>query len=184
MPPVKKLELIPQRIKSALKNALQEAGFGNIVEITDELNGWLKSEDIPLTIGKSAVGNYAQVLRDQQQAFEITEDLMSEVGIDDEAAMHRGLMHMIAAQAVRLMVSTRENGGELDSKDLVNLGKMLKELMGSAGIREKILADEQARIEKQERERVAGQAETVSKKMGLNKEQAADLRRQLLGVAA
>lgn len=183
MPPPKKLDLVPSDLKKTLREALKDRGYGDIIEVTRELNSWLADEGIGLTIGKTAVGKYAQLLKDQSEALEIAEELMSEMGIEAEASMHKAIMQMIAAQAVQLMMNTREAGGHLEAKDLMNLGRMLKDVMSSAGIREKIVSDERERIEKETRERTAGEAEQAARQMGFDDDQAARLRRKLLGIA-
>lgn len=59
---------------------------------------------------------------------------------------------MIATSAMQLMRHVREEDGHLEPKDLMSLGRMLKDLMQSAGIREKVLADERVRIAEAARE--------------------------------
>lgn len=182
MPPPRKIDRMPKALRRWLREELKAAGFGDHVELSDRLNDRLAEAGEELTISKSAVGRYAQLLKDQDEAQKIAEGLMVDIGIEEEAGVQRAIMHMIAAQAVQLMADTREAGGTLDAKTLGTLGKMLKDLMGSAGIRERMRADERERVAKEERERVAETAETAVRKMGLTAEAAKRLRNELLGV--
>lgn len=160
MPPPKKLDLVPQRLIERLKGVLQERGFADIIAVTEELNFWLEDEGLELTIGKSAVGEFSKLLKDQKEAFSMAETLLSDMDLEAEADVHRTLMTMIATSAMQMMRAVREGDGHLEPKDLMNLSRMLKDLMGSAGIREKLLTDERARIAKEARE--AAQAEAMA----------------------
>jgi hypothetical protein len=81
--------------------------------------------------------------------------------IEAEGELHKVLMQMIATSAVHMIQSVREEGNNLEPKDLMNLGRMLKDLMASSGIREKIQNDERERIAKEARE--AAQLEMEAK---------------------
>uniref|UniRef100_UPI003561BF42 phage protein Gp27 family protein n=1 Tax=Actibacterium sp. TaxID=1872125 RepID=UPI003561BF42 len=145
MPPPRKVDLIPEELRKWLKEALSSRGFGDIIAVTDELNFKLEAAGLQLNVGKTAVGEFSKLLKDQREAFGIAETLMADMDIDKESEIHKVLMHMIASMAMQLMKATREDDGHLPAKDLMALGKMLKDLMASAGIREKLLDDERQR---------------------------------------
>lgn len=184
MPPPKKIDLLPEALIERLKALLAARGFGQIVEVTEELNGWLGAEGLELTISKTAVGEFSKMLKDQREAFSMAETLLSDMDLEAESDMHRTLMTMIATSAMQMMRAVREGDGHLDPKDLMNLGRMLKDLMGSAGIREKLLADEQARAEaigaKKEREAIRARIDEAEGAGDVDRE-AARKARELMG---
>ena len=77
MPPPKKLDLIPHEVRQRLAMALQERGFADIVAVTEELNFWLDDAGLEIRIGKSAVGEYSKLLKNQRDAFAMAETLLS-----------------------------------------------------------------------------------------------------------
>ena len=78
--------------------------------------------------------------------------------IEAEGELHKVLMQMIATSAVHMIHAVREEDGHLEPKDLMSLGRMLKDLMSSSGMREKLLADERARITRQAQEAAKAEA--------------------------
>ncbi len=161
MPPPRKIDLVPAELRERLAEMLAERGFGDIVDVTDELNFWLEEEGLELRIGKTAVGKFSKLLKDQREAFTMAETLLGDMDIEQEGEMHKVLMQMIATSAMQLMQHVREGDGHLDPKDLMSLGRMLKDLMSSADIREKIREDERIRIAQEAREQL--QAELQQK---------------------
>jgi hypothetical protein len=188
MPPVKKIDLLPDELKDALRKLLKETAYGDIHDVTARLNEWLRDEDIGLSIGKTAVGKYAQFLKHQQAALEAAEVVTAEIGIEGEAKMHKAIMQMIAGECINLMTQAREPGSDgeegagFNPLDLARLAKMLNDLMNSAGIREKISADERARAKQEAREEAAKDVEKVVKQAGLSKDLAASIISGVLGV--
>lgn len=178
MPPVRKIDLVPGELRDRLRRALEERGFGDIVAVTEELNAWLAADGLELRIGKSAVGEFSKLLKDQREAFSIASAVLAETDIDAESELHRVLMQMIGASAVHLIRAIREEEGQIDAKDLHFLSRMLKDLMSSAGIREKLLEDERKRLEKAQ----AARLEAAVAKGDLDAE-AADRARRILGFA-
>lgn len=161
MPPPKKLDLIPEAIRRSLAAELRERGYSDIVEVTDWLNDRLASEGLEIRIGKTAVGDFSKALKDQREAFALADELLSDLDIEREGEIHRVLMQMIATSAVHMIQNVREQDGHLDPKDLMSLGRMLKDLMASSGMREKLLSDERERVAREARE--AQQAELTDK---------------------
>lgn len=159
MPPVRKVDLLPPPLLDRLKRELSERGFGGIVEVTEALNEWLAEEGLELRLGKTAVGEFSKLLKQQQQALGLAEQLLAEMDVERESDLHKVLMQMIATSAVKLFMAASEDGEDLSPDDLYKLGRMLRDIMASVGIREKVIADERKRIEeeaaKAERARLA-----------------------------
>lgn len=187
MPPPKKLDLIPTELRDRLAQELEAHGFGNIVEITESLNFWLEESGLSLTIGKSAVGDFSKALKDQREAMGLAETLLADMDIERESDLHKVLMQLIATSAVQLIRSVRAEDGQLEAKELMSLGRMLKDLMSSAGLREKLRDDERARIAKEARAAAEAEMgerlETAVTEAGLTEDRANDIRRKVLGMS-
>lgn len=148
MPAVRKLDLVPKELRDRLQRSLEARGYGDIVAITEELNFWLDEAGLELRVGKSTVGEFSKVLKDQRDAFSIAAAVLAETDLDAESELHRTLMQMIGASAVHLIKAVRDEDGQIGPQDLHFLSRMLKDLMHSAGIREQILENERKRLEK------------------------------------
>ena len=68
---------------------------------------------------------------------------MQDQGLEDEAKRHNVLFQMITTLAFKVMKNqmTKE-GDEIDPRELHFLGKMMKDIMASSGIREKLVEEE------------------------------------------
>lgn len=186
MPPPRKLDLVPEELRRWLAEELRNRGFADIVEVTEALNFRLQEAGLELSVGKSSVGDFSKALKDQREAFAIAETLLSDMDIEAEGDLHRVLVQMIATSAVQMIQAVRADDKHLAPKDLMSLGRMLKDLMASSGMREKLLADERARIARAARE--AAQAEmdqalqATATEAGLSAEMLDRLRRGVLGL--
>ena len=158
MPAPAKLDLIPPELRDWLREELAARGFADIVDVTEALNFRLQEQGLELTVGKTAVGKFSKALKDQREAFSIAETLLSDMDIEAEGELHKVLMQMIATSAVHMIHAVREEDWHLEPKDLMSLGRMLKDLMSSSGMREKLLADERARITRQAQEAAKAEA--------------------------
>ena len=184
MPPPKKLDLVPEELIEDLKRMLADRGFSDIVEVTEEFNTRLEIEGCEIRVGKTAVGNFSKMLKDQREAFSMAETLLSDMDLEAESDMHRTLMTMIATSAMQMMRSVREGNGHLPAGDLMNLGRMLKDLMGSSAVREKLLADERRRIAQEAREDAAEPAAKTVRQAGMSEELENRIKANILGVEA
>lgn len=140
MPAPRKVDLLPPELRARLAEALAARGFGDIVAVTESLNVWLEERGLELRLGKTAVGEFSKLLKDQREAFGMAETLLADMDVSAESEMHRTLMQMIATSAMHMMRAVRDEDEHLDAKSLMSLGRMLKDLMQSAGIREQLLA--------------------------------------------
>lgn len=182
MPPPKKIDLVPPELRDWLQQELSERGFAEIVEVTEALNFRLEEAGKELRIGKTAVGEFSKALKDQREAFTLAETLLSDMDIEQESDLHKVLMQMIATSAVQLMRSVREEDGHLEAKELMALGRMLKDLMQSVGFREKIRADERERIAAEARKAAANGVAQDASELGLTKDTVEAIKAKILGV--
>ncbi|MEO1474366.1 MAG: phage protein Gp27 family protein [Pseudomonadota bacterium] len=188
MPPVRKVEKLPPEFRRWLHEELTARGFGEYETLADALNWRLEDAGLDLRIQKSALADYGSEYKEfaklQEEAGAWTKTWMTDAGLDSEAESHKILFQMINALAFKHMKGLLEEGVEVEAKNLHFIGKMLKDVMASSGIREKLVADAAERAAKEARERAAGDAEKAAKSAGLTAEKAAAIRNAVLGVAA
>ena len=193
MPPPKKVDLLPQEQKTWLKEALKEGGFAGYEQLADDLNTRLEDAGITMRVGKSALHNfgkeYAEFVRFQEEASAWAADWMKDNGLEEEAKRHNILFQMITSLAFKVMQhQLTQPGSEINPQELSFLGKMLKDVMSSSGMREKITADERARLKKEAfeeaRAKVTEAMDDVMAEAGLSDKLASDMRKKFLGIKA
>lgn len=151
MPPPRKVDLLPPELKSFLQDALKQRGFAGYEDLADELNFMLEDAGLTLRIGKSALHSYGQeyseFVKYQEEASSWAAEWMNDNGLEEEAQRHNILFQMITTLAFKVMqTQMSKSGDEIDPKELHFIGKMLKDVMSSSGIREKMKTDERARV--------------------------------------
>jgi hypothetical protein len=147
MPAPRKVDLLPPELKRWLEAELRTRGFAGYEALAEALNWKLEEEGLELRIQKSALhsfgAEYAEFVKVQEAASAWATEWMSEAGIGDEAKRHNVLFQMITALAFKVMQAQMTRAGdEIDPRELGFLGKMMKDIMSSAGIREQLVAAE------------------------------------------
>lgn len=151
MPAPRKVDLLPPELRRWLQEELKARGFGDYVALAEALNFRLEEEGLALRIGKSALHaygqEYAEFARHQEEASAWAAEWMRDAGLEEEAQRHNILFQMITTLAFKVMrAQMLKEGGEIDPRELAFLGKMLKDVMASSGMREKLMEAERARI--------------------------------------
>lgn len=187
MPPPKKVELMPAELRDWLKEELRVRGFSDYEGLAEDLNFRLEEAGLELRIGKSAVHSYGQEYQEfvkyQEEASAWAAGWMNDNGLEEEAQRHNVLFQMITTLAFKVMQSQMtKDGGEIDPRELHFLGKMLKDVMASSGMREKLIAEERDRIARQAREDAAETIESRAKQLGLTSATVDRIKGQILGV--
>ncbi|EGJ20104.1 hypothetical protein RSWS8N_18129 [Cereibacter sphaeroides WS8N] len=146
MPPPKKVDQLPPEIRDWLQQTLRDRGFGDYVAITDELNDKLAEAGKVVNFHHATVHRFGQEYRKfvetQEKASAWAAGWMQDQGIEEEAKRHNILFQMITTLAFKIMEAQMlREGGDLDPKDLHFLGRMLKDVMASSGIRETMARD-------------------------------------------
>jgi hypothetical protein len=147
MPPPRKIDLLPAELKGWLQEELRARGFGGYEDLAEALNFRLEEAGSELRIRKSALHafgqEYEEFVKFQDQASAWAADWMQDNGLEDEAKRHNVLFQMITTLAFKVMQAQMlKEGGEIDPKELHFLGKMLKDVMASSGIRETLIKEE------------------------------------------
>lgn len=185
MPPPRKVDLLPAELKKWLQEALKQRGFAGYEELAEDLNFRLEEEGVELRIKKSAIHaygtEYAEFVKYQDEASAWAAEWMNGNGLEEEAQRHNVLFQMITTLAFKVMQSQMTKGGdEIDPRELHFLGKMLKDVMASSGIRQKIMEDERERIIETERAAMAAKLDEAVETGDVEKE-AAIKAREIMG---
>lgn len=155
MPPPRKVDLLPADLRDWLREELVVRGFGDYEGLADALNRKLALSGSAMVIRKSALHSYGSEYREfvklQEEAGDWVEGFVRDIGLEGEAERHGALFQMLTALAFKTMKSAMEADAP-DPKALAYLGKMMKDMMSSSGLREKMKADEIARVRAEERE--------------------------------
>jgi hypothetical protein len=162
MPPPRKIDLLPPELRDWLRDELRASGFAGYEDLAERLNFRLEEEGLELRIRKSAIHaygvEYEAMVKAQEEASAWAVGWMQDEGLADEAKRHSVLFQMITTLAFKVMKSQAlKEGDEIDPKELHFLGRMLKDVMSSSGIREQtIAADRKAQAAKLEAAVVSG----------------------------
>ncbi|WP_121064708.1 phage protein Gp27 family protein [Chachezhania antarctica] len=187
MPPPRKVDLLPAELRLWLQEELKSRGFGDYVALADALNARLEEDGLELRIGKSAIHAFGQeyehFVKAQEQASAWAAGWMNDNGLEEEAKRHNVLFQMITTLAFKVMQSQMiKEGDEIDPRELHFLGKMLKDVMSSSGIREKLMEEERERIARETREIAAAAVEKHARSAGMTAETVEGIKAEILGV--
>ncbi len=177
--------MLPAELKKWLQDALKERGFAGYEDLAEDLNFRLEEEGYELRIKKSAIHSYgteyAEFVKHQSEASAWAAGWMNDNGLEEEAQRHNVLFQMITTLAFKVMRSQMVKGGEeIDPKDLHFIGKLMKDVMASSGIREKLMEDERGRIAQKVKEEAAGEVEKAAAQLGMTAETVEAIREQIL----
>ncbi|QFQ88255.1 DUF3486 family protein [Paracoccus kondratievae] len=147
MPPPRKIDQLPPETRQWLEDTLRERGFADYVQITDELNSRLAESGKVVSFHHATVHRFGQEYRafieTQEKASAWAQGWMQENGLEEEAKRHNVLFQMVTALAFKAMESQMQrDGDEIDPKELHFIGRMLKDIMASSGIRQQMIAAE------------------------------------------
>lgn len=149
MPPPRKIDLLSSEIREWLQQTLRDRGFSDYVAITEELNEKLAEEADEegkvVSFHHATVHRFSQeyraFVRTQETASAWAQEWMMENGLEEEARRHNILFQMITALAFKVMEKQMgKDGDEIDPKELHFIGRMLKDVMASSGIRQQMIA--------------------------------------------
>ncbi|PCH70270.1 MAG: hypothetical protein COC12_08425 [Rhodobacteraceae bacterium] len=187
MPPPRKVDLMPEELRKWLQEELKARGFGDYIALSEALNFRLEEEGLELRIGKSALHAYGQeyseFVKYQDEASAWAADWMNENGLEEEAQRHNVLFQMVTTLAFKSMqAQMMREGDDIDPRELHFIGKMLKDIMASSGIREKVLEEDRARIIQSERDAMAQKLDAAVE-AGDVEQDAAQRAREIMGFA-
>ncbi len=186
MPPPKKVDRLPGEIRDWLRQTLKDAGFSGYEQIAEELNARLEAEGHELRLARASVQRFGQEYREfvryQEEAGAWAAEWITDAGLADEADRHGVLFQMLTTLAFKYMKGQMDEGHEIDPKDLHFIGRMMKDIMASSGIREQLAEKERARIQAAERARAAEAVVSVAASQGMSGATVEAIKAEILGV--
>lgn len=173
MPPRDAISQLPDSIRQELESRLIQGGFAGYSELAE----WLEAQGF--AISKSAIHRFGQKFEDRVQALKLATGqarALVEASPDDEGAVGEALMRLVQEKLFGILLEF-----EVSDPSKINLGAIAKAIasLGRTSIAQKKYATEV-------RERTAAAAKNVEqlvRKGGLSRETAAEIRREILGIA-
>lgn len=170
MPPRSKVGQLPAEVKAWLDQALAENNFSDYEALSVELAGR------GFAISKSALHRYGQNFEERLSALKVASEQARAVvaaAPDEEGAVNEALMRLVQEHLFKLLMS---EGGKFD---LPKVAKAVAELGRASVVQKKWQSEVRSKAEA-----AAAQVEKIARKGGLNADTVAEIRREILGVAA
>lgn len=184
MPPVSKIAQMPANVREWLHKTFVDRGFGDIVQVTEELNAKLKEGGVAIFVGKSAVGAESQKVKRAQEVMRATTEaakLMSESSRDDGNARGEAIMGMVEADMFECILQIRET--EAIENPLERVNAMSKAAKNIATLSRARVNQAQWRLELEGRiKAVAERVEKLAKKGGMDARTVQEIRASILGI--
>lgn len=185
MPPVGKIAQLPPEIRSWLEQTFVDRAFGDIVNITAELNELMKRAGVAITVGKSAVGAESQRVKRAQEAIAATTramQLIADTATDEADKRGEALNAMVSKGIFEVLLDVQEAGAEEDPGDRMKL--LNRAALAAGRLTTTSVKQRQWRHEVEQRAKAAADAVTkIAKKGGMTPDQVREIRAQILGVA-
>ncbi|MBC6503361.1 DUF3486 family protein [Citrobacter freundii] len=180
-----KIDLLPDTIREQLHQMLREKRHTQ-EEIRAAINELIDNHDLPdeMQLSRTGLNRYAvrmeQVGAKIRASREMAEIWAAKLGTAPTSDVGKLLMEFVKTLAFETSMSLAEKEGTtVEPKALGQLALVAQRLEAAAMTSHK----REKEIRKAFAEEVAATAETVTRQAGLSAETAADLRRQILGIA-
>jgi len=186
MPQVPKVYLLSESDRDWLYRELVARGFGDIVQLTADLNERLAEQGDELTLGKSAIGKEAQRIKRLQENIRATTEAARQIADthrDDADTRSEALMAVVQTDIWDAMLQLRE-AGEVDDpldriKALTKAGTAVGEMSRARVNQSKWRAEVDARVQA-----AAERVNKLQRSGGLDAKTAAEIRASILGITA
>lgn len=184
MPPVGKIAQLPEDIRAWLHKAIVERGFGDIVSLTEELNGLCKEGGVAISIGKSAVGEESKRIKRAQESIRATTEaarLIAESAPDEGDNRSAAAMAIVQSEVFELLLQIRESDDMPDP--VARLDVMNEAALGLSRLSRSRVNQARWNAEVEARTKAAAAAVSkIAKKGGLTAAQQAEIRASILGI--
>ncbi|MEN9626818.1 MAG: hypothetical protein RJA10_44 [Pseudomonadota bacterium] len=185
MPPVAKIAKLPPELRQWLHETFVQRAFGDIENITAELNALMKEAGVAITIGKSAVGAESLKVRRAQESIAATTramQLIADTAPDEADKRGEALNAMVSQGVFEVLLDVQQAAGEEDPADRMAL--LNKAALASARLTTTSVRQRQWRAEVETKAKAAADAVTkIARTGGLKPEQVREIRSQILGIA-
>ena len=184
MPPPSKIAQLPADIREWLHKTFVERAFGDIEDITVELNAMMKQAGVAISIGKSAVGAESQKVKRAQEAIRATTEatkLIAASSRDDGDTRSEAIIAMIQSDMFEALLLAREAEGEVDP--IARLAVMSEAAKAASRLTIARVNQSKWSLEVERRAKAAAdKVAKIARAGGLKPDQVAEIRRQILGV--
>jgi Protein of unknown function (DUF3486) len=184
MPPVPKIALLPEEIRRWLHETLVERAFGDIVGVTEELQEMLRQAGVAMYIGKSAVGAESLKLKRAAESIRATTEaarLIADSSRDDADARGEAAMALVQSEVFELLLQVRE--AETVEDPVKRLSLMSESALALSRLSRARVSQARWRVEVETRVSAAADAVAkIARTGGLQPEQVAEIRAQILGI--
>lgn len=184
MPPRGKIALLPEDIRQWLHKTFIERAFGDIVEVTEQLNLMMKEGGVAITVGKSAVGAESLRVRRAQEVIAATTrqmQLLADSSKDEADKRGEALNAMVSTGLFDTLIIAREAEDEPDIAKRIKL--MNQAALAAARLTTSSVRQRRFRTEVEDRaKKAADQVARIVKKGGMDAKTAAEIRSQILGI--
>ena len=184
MPSVGKFAQMPPEIQAWLRKAFVERGFGDIVQLTADVNALMKEAGVAITIGKSAIGEASKRYKRAQESIAAVTTQMQAIADsagDSAAKRSEALTALVSTDLFEALVDARE--AEDTEDPIARVALMNKAALAAARLTASSVTQQQHRAEVEKR--TAAAAEKVSKlakKGGMDAKTVAEIRASILGI--
>lgn len=184
MPAPSKIAQMPPEIREWLHRAFVERAFGDIVEITEQLNDKLKEAGVAIYVGKSAVGAESQKVKRAQESIKAATEaakILTDTSRDDGNTRGEAVMALLETEMFECILAVREAADMDDPLDRMN--SMSKAAKNMAGLSRARVNQAKHRIELEARvQAAADKVAKLAKKGGLDANTVSEIRRNILGI--
>lgn len=185
MPPPRKLSKIPPELLTWLHNTFVERAFGDIEAITEELNELMKKAGVAISIGKSAIGEESLRVKRAQESIAATTramQLIADTARDDADKRGEALNAIVAEGMFEALLLSRESEAEADPAKRIAM--LNKAALAAGRLTTTSVRQRQWRHQVEERAKAAADAVSkIAKKGGMSRDQVAEIRAQIMGIA-
>ncbi len=137
MPPKSKVTKLDPRIKAEIDALLAEGRYS-----LDEILAHITKLHGDVDISRSGLGRYAKdyhdVAAEMRQFKEMAAGFAAELGAVPDTEAHQAVVQMMHTLLMRGGMEAIKSGNAMDPKDLMFLGRTIKDLISSVDIREKV----------------------------------------------
>ena len=173
MPRRRRIDLLPEALRSWLQEELRARGFADYDAVTDALNARLEAGGLELRIGRSAVHAYGREFKAfavmQDQAQDEIRAFLEDASLKDEVDVTSALFQQLTTIQWRLQMAMADPDNLPDPRGMKDLSTALNALIRSTSLRRGILAGAGER------------AEQAAVRAGLSPETSARLRARVEG---
>lgn len=185
MPRVSKIAKLPPHVRDWLHKAYVEHAFGDTEGVTRQLNELLKNEGIPETVGETAVYKEGQRVKRAQEAVAASTramQLIADTARDDADKRGEALNAMLSGDMFEALLAAREAEAEPDMGK--RIGLLNKAALAAARLTTSSVRQRQWRAEVDAKAKAAAESVAkIARAGGMTREQTAEIRRQILGIA-